>query len=113
MVARCGGDDPCIGKPTSSSNPQRATIKAPNPTTQPPSPLRNPRLRRSLMRIGHSSQMPGSLRNKFFGKAVQYSQIGCARQVHDNLLYAQPFHSSDALPNRLGTANQGSLSQFG
>ncbi|MGZ3647271.1 MAG: hypothetical protein ACXVCM_25855, partial [Ktedonobacteraceae bacterium] len=34
------------------ANP-RATIKAHHPSTQPPSPLRNPRLRLRLMPIGH------------------------------------------------------------
>ena len=38
--------------------PLRATIKAPNPSTQPPSPLRNPGLRLRLMPSGHPQGMP-------------------------------------------------------
>lgn len=37
------GYGPFIDEPISSDNPRRATIKASHPSTQPPSPLQNPR----------------------------------------------------------------------
>jgi len=48
-----GGCGPCIDEPMSSGDPQRATIKAHHPSTQPPSPLRNPRSGFRLMHPGH------------------------------------------------------------
>src|SRR6266705_5607308 len=47
-----GGYGPFIDEPTSSGDPRRATIKAHHPSSQPPSPLRNPRLGLGLMHIG-------------------------------------------------------------
>ncbi len=47
-----GGYGPFIDEPTFSGDPQRATIKVHHPSTQPPSPLRNPRFGLRLMPIG-------------------------------------------------------------
>lgn len=70
---------------------------------------------RSWEMLPCSSNLKGillCLRNKFLSKAVQRSQIGCTRQVHNNLLYAQSFQIGDALTNRRGTTNQGGISEF-
>ncbi len=46
------GYGPFIDEQTPSGDPQRATMKAHTTSTQPPSPLRNPRLGLRLLLIG-------------------------------------------------------------
>jgi hypothetical protein len=52
------GRSPSIGEPTFSGDPQRATIKVHRPSSQPPSPLRNPCIESTLMPIGRLSRLP-------------------------------------------------------
>src|SRR5947199_8721970 len=58
MVARGWGCGPSIDEPMSLGDPQRATIKTHLPSTQPLSPLRNPRLGFRLMPITAASLTP-------------------------------------------------------